>query len=275
LFKSTDYGDDRDRALKKSDGTNTYFANDIAYHFDKFKRGFSRQINIWGADHAGYVKRMVAATTAVSDNKANLHVKLCQLVKLIEGGKSIKMSKRSGNFITLRDLTNEIDIDVIRFFMLSRKADAQLDFDLDLLKQQSRSNPVFYIHYAHARCCSVLRQADSVEGDGEKKFDYLNADMSILDDDNFLPIIKELALYPKVLESAAEALEPHRVGYYLTTLAGRFHELWAKGNADDKYKFIKNDNFSGTCAKLALVYSVKQVLCSGLDIFMITAKEEL
>ena len=269
LFKSTEFGDDIDRPLRKSDGSQTYFASDIAYHRDKYNRGFTKQINIWGADHGGYVKRMCGAVTAITKGKATLKVKLCQLVKLIEDGEVVKMSKRSGNFITLRELVEEVGRDVVRFYMMTRKADAPLDFDLKLVKEQSRENPVFYVHYAHARCCSVLRQAK------EQGFDYTKGDISLLEQDAFMEVIKELSLYPRVLESSALNEEPHRVAFYLSSVASKFHELWAKGSGIEKLRFIRSENADETNANLALVYAVKTVLASGLNIFAVEAKEEL
>ena len=269
-LKSSDFGDDVDRPLKKSDGTNTYFSSDIAYHLDKYNRGYTRQIDVWGADHGGYVKRMSGALTAISNNNAKLEVILCQLVKLMENGEVVKMSKRSGNFITLKELVQDVGCDVVRFFMMTRKSDAPLDFDLGLVKQQSRENPVFYVQYAHARCCSVLRTAQEDFG-----YDFADADLSLLTEKDFLNIIKELSLYPRMLEMAGEHMEPHRIAFYLIGLASNFHELWAKGSGNETLRFIQKDNINITKANLSLVNAVKTVLAGGLSVLGVKPTETL
>ncbi|MGB1360987.1 MAG: arginine--tRNA ligase [Alphaproteobacteria bacterium] len=269
LFKSTEFGDDIDRPLKKSDGSNTYFASDIAYHLDKYNRGYKKQIDVWGADHGGYVKRMAGALNAITDGDGKLDVQLCQLVKLMDNGEVLKMSKRAGTFVTLKDLVNDVGADIVRFFMMIRKPDAPLDFDLTAVKEQSKENPIFYIQYAHARCCSVLRTAK------EDGIDFSDADLNRLQDDDFIEVIKELSQYPRMLESAGEAIEPHRVAFYLMGLAGAFHELWAKGSGKEKLRFIQENNIDDTKANLSLVYAMKQVLANGLNIFSIEAKEKL
>ena len=268
LFKSTEFGDDIDRPIKKSDGSNTYFASDIAYHLDKYNRGFKKQIDIWGADHGGYVKRMTGALKAITEMDGDLNVQLCQLVKLMDNGEVLKMSKRAGTFVTLADLVNDVGADIVRFFMMMRKPDAPLDFDLTKVKEQSKDNPIFYIQYAHARCCSVLRTAKE---DGIK-FD--DADINLLTDNEFIKVIKQISEYPRMLESAGIQMEPHRIAFYLIELAGAFHELWAKGSGNEKLRFIQ-ENVDETKANLALVNSVKQVLADGLSIFSIEAKQKL
>ena len=230
LFKATAFGDDVDRPLKKSDGTWTYFANDMAYHLDKYRRGFARQIDVWGADHGGYVKRMQAAVKALTEEQARLEVVLCQLVKLSKGGVEMKMSKRSGSFVTLRELIDEVGKDVVRFIMLTRKADAQLDFDLDKVLEQSRDNPVFYVQYAHARAHSVLRHAAAEFAELPQDAEALAAvPLERLTDSAELALIKQMANWPRVVEQAAVASEPHRVAFYLYDLAAGFHGLWTKG----------------------------------------------
>ncbi len=239
LFRATDFGDDVDRPLKKSDGSWTYFANDIAYHLDKYRRGFLRQIDIWGADHSGYVKRMRSAVTAVSDGEASLEVKICQLVKLTKGGQPLRMSKRAGTFVTLRDLIEEVGAGAVRFTMLTRKNDAPLDFDLDKAVEQSRDNPVFYVQYAHARAMSVLRHA------GEDFPEVPTAPAALaavalddLTDSDEMALIQLLAQWPRMVESAAEAEEPHRVAFYLYDVAARFHGLWTRGKDETELRFL-------------------------------------
>jgi len=276
LFKATEYGDDVDRPIKKSDGSWTYFTNDIANHFDKFRRGFNTQIDIFGADHGGYVKRMKAATTAITGGEATLDIKLCQLVHLMKGGQPMRMSKRSGNFVTLKDLIDEVGKDVVRFIMLTRKNDSQMEFDLEKALEQSRDNPVFYVHYAHARCCSILRNAleDLAKGDISPA-KLAEADMSLLDDPAEIELVQIMANWPRFVQSAAEAHEPHRIAYYLNDLATGFHALWNKGKDDARLRFIHADNRELTLARLALVQAVAFVIASGLGIFGVTPVEEL
>jgi len=276
LFKATDFGDDVDRPLKKSDGSWTYFANDIANHHDKFKRGFTTMIDIFGADHGGYVKRMKAAVTAMSGGAADLDIKLCQMVHLKKGGEPMRMSKRAGNFVTLRDLIDEAGRDVVRFIMLTRKQDSQMEFDLDKALEQTRDNPVFYVQYAHARCRSVLRNALEMFDADEIAPDALaQADLSSLDDPAELDLIRQMAGWPRLVDSAAEAHEPHRVAYYLHDLAECFHALWNKGKDEARLRFIDDGDRARTLARLALVQGVAGVVASGLAVFGVMPVEEL
>ena len=277
LFRSTDFKDDVDRPLKKSDGSWTYFASDIAYHRDKHQRGFSELIDVWGADHGGYVKRMVAATDAVTEAGARLDVKICQIVRLLENGEQVRMSKRAGNFVTLRDLVEEVGSSVVRFIMLTRKNDAPLDFDLSVVKEQSRENPVFYVQYAHARCHSVMRMAREAMPELDISDEaLLAADLSLLTDDAELHLIKEIAAWPRTLESAAEAHEPHRLAFYLYDLASAFHALWTKGSREDPtLRMVRDDAPALTKARLALARGMQTVIASGLAIFGVEAVEEM
>ena len=276
LFRATEFGDDCDRPLRKSDGSWTYFAADIAYHYDKFLRGFAYQINVWGADHAGYVRRVQAALTAISEGKAHLTVKICQMVKFVADGQPLKMSKRSGNFISLQDLIEAVGADVVRFYLLTRKPDAPLDFDLERVKDQSRDNPVFYVHYAHARTVSVLRQAATHFGEADLTSGALaKADHGLLTSDAERQVLKTLSFWPRQVEAAALAEEPHRIVYYLQDLAGAFHALWTMGKEQTELRFIQPDDISGTKARLALVQGVKAVLASGLSVLGITPLDEL
>ncbi len=276
LFKSSEFGDELDRSVKKSDGSWTYFATDMAYHLDKFQRGFKTMIDVWGADHGGYVKRMKAAVEAVTDGDGVLEVKLCQMVHLKKGGKPVRMSKRAGTFVTLRYLINEVGRDVVRFMMLTRKNDSQMEFDLEKALEQSRDNPVFYVHYAHARCRSVIRNA--AEQLGDKKIapeELAGADLGLLTDAAELGVIKVMAAWPRMVENAAEFHEPHRVAYYLNDLATLFHALWNKGNDDARLRFFQSDNEGLTLARLALVQGVATVIASGLQVFGVSPVEEL
>ncbi len=276
LFRATVFGDDVDRPLKKSDGSWTYFASDIAYHRDKARRGARTLIDIWGADHGGYVKRMQAAVTAITDGKAALDVKLCQMVNLLDGGQPVKMSKRSGSFITLREVVDRVGPDVFRFVMLTRKNDAQLDFDFQAVAEQSRENPVFYVHYAHARCRSVLRLAAQDLGlDAVRDTALKAAALEQLTDPAEIEMIKALAQWPRVVEAAAEAHEPHRVAYYLQETAALFHLLWTKGRDDARLRFMTAGDLPLTMARLALVRAVQVVIASGLHVFGVQPVEEL
>lgn len=280
LFKSTEFGDDVDRALKKSDGSWTYFAPDIAYHFDKYNRGYAIQVDVWGADHAGYIKRMSAAVRAVTGSEKDvLDVKICQLVRLLRDGEPMKMSKRSGNFVTLREVVEEVGRDVVRFIMLYRKNDATLDFDFAKVTEQSRDNPVFYVQYAHARICSVLRNgADAEKGfAGEDLSDAAlsGADMSKLSDEAELALIKQMAAFPRVMEAAAEAHEPHRIAFYLYDLAGAFHSLWNKGKDHPHLRFIVKEDKDATLARLALIRATACVLAAGLGVLGVEPIEEM
>ena len=230
LFRSTAFGDEIDRPLKRSNGAWTYFAADLAYHLDKFRRGFRLMVDVWGADHGGYVKRMLAAVRALTQGEGTLDVRLCQLVNLLDGGKPMKMSKRAGRIVTLRDVVDEVGRDVVRFIMLTRKNDAPLDFDFAKVTEQSKDNPVFYVQYAHARICSVLRNAR--EAGVEPLARAWTADLGQLADPAELALLREMALFPRVLEGAALQFEPHRVAFYLYDLASAFHGLWARGNED-------------------------------------------
>ena len=276
LFRATRFGDDVDRPLKKSDGSFTYFASDIAYHQDKYLRGFPDMIDIWGADHGGYVKRMQAAVKAISEGGGALDVKLCQMVNLLKGGQPYKMSKRAGTFVTLRDLVDAVGKDVVRFIMLTRKNDAQLDFDLDKVLEQSRDNPVFYVQYAHARCHSVLRHAAEMWPDVVTTGGALaTGPLERLTDPAELSLIKLLAGWPRLVESAAEAHEPHRVAFYLYDLAAGFHGLWNKGKDDTRLRFLQEDDRDVSLARLGLLRAVAQVIASGLQVFGVEPKEEM
>ena len=273
LFKSTDFGDDVDRPVKKSDGSWTYFAPDIAYHFDKIYRGYDILIDILGADHGGYVKRMKAAVLALSDTKVELDVKLVQLVKLYRNGVPFKMSKRAGTFVTLSDLIQEVGSDVVRFVMLTRKNDAPLDFDLEKVLEQSKDNPVFYVQYAHARVCSVLRKAEEVDIDISDQ-NLASADLSQNNHQVELRLVKKLAEWPRLVQVSAKTNEPHRIAFYLYELAGDFHSLWNRGNDDKGLRFIQEDKTTAL-AKLALARAVAIVISSGLSILGVEAVSEM
>jgi arginyl-tRNA synthetase len=260
----------------KSDGSYTYFAADMAYHNDKLKRGFRNLINVFGADHAGYIKRVRATVQALSDGKANLDVKVCQLVKLFRAGQPVKMSKRAGTFVTLREVVDEVGRDPVRFMMLYRKNDAPLDFDLAKVMEQSKDNPVFYVQYAHARGASVFRQVNDIFPDFSPGSPHvLNADLSQLTDAGELDLIRRLAAFPKLVEGASVAHEPHRVAFYLYDLASTFHSQWTKGNEMPHLRFIQPDNGTLTAARLALIGASTQVLASGLAILGVHAPDEM
>ncbi len=280
LFRSTDFGDDVDRPLKKSDGSYTYFAADIAYHKSKFDRGFRSMIDVWGADHGGYIKRMQAAVKAVSAGKAELDVKLVQLVRLLRAGEPVKMSKRAGDFVTLRDVVDEVGRDAVRFMMLYRKNDAVLDFDLARVIEQSRDNAVFYVQYGHARGQSVFRNARAelpdLPEEAAARAAYLGkAKMTRLDDPAELSILRKLALYPRLVEAAALAHEPHRIAFYLYELASEFHAQWTRGKDLPHLRFIIQNDPELTLARLALVQGVVTVLASGLDLLGVEAPQEM
>ena len=276
LFKATDFGDDVDRPVQKSDGSWTYFATDMAYHLDKFNRGFADMIDVWGADHGGYVKRMQSAVKALTNGKGTLDCKLCQMVNLMDGGEPVKMSKRAGTFVTLRDVVDEVGKDVVRFIMLTRKNDAGLDFDFAKVREQSKDNPVFYVQYAHARSYSVWRMAaDELGPDAVSDDKVLGADLSLLKDPAEMSLIKMMAGWPRLVESAAEAHEPHRMAFYMYDLAALFHQLWNKGKEDATLRFIINDNIPLTMARLALIRGMATVIASGFGVFGITPKEEM
>lgn len=276
LFRASDYGDDTDRALKKSDGSYTYFAADVAYFRDKFLRGFDEMIYILGADHGGYVKRLQAVGKAVSGGKSDVIVRLCQLVKLFRGGEPVKMSKRSGDFVTLRDAVDEVGRDPIRFMMLYRKNDAPLDFDFEKVTEQSKDNPVFYVQYGHARCCSVKRQAgEEIPGLDISDAALASADLGLLDDVGELELISKLAMWPKIVDASAEAHEPHRIAFYLHELASSLHAHWNRGKELPQLRFINAENTNLTLARLTLVRAVSLVLASGLAILGVDAPEEM
>jgi arginyl-tRNA synthetase len=276
LFRSTEFGDDVDRPLMKSDGTYTYFASDIAYHQDKAERGFLQQIDVWGADHGGYVKRMQAAIKAITGGKAALDVKLVQLVRLFRNGEPVRMSKRSGDFVTLREVVDEVGSDAVRFMMLYRKNDATLDFDLAKVVEQSKDNPVFYVQYAHARCRSILRNAREAMPDLAMDASALAAaDLARLDDAGEIGILQRLAQYPRLIEAAAQAHEPHRVAFYLYELASDFHSQWNKGKDSPHLRFIMENDRQMSAARLALVQGIVTVLKSGLAILGVEAVEEM
>jgi arginyl-tRNA synthetase len=280
LFRATDYGDDVDRPLKKSDGSYTYFASDIANHKNKFDRGFRNLIDVFGADHGGYVKRMQAAVKAVSAGKATLDVKIVQLVRLLRNGEPVKMSKRSGDFVTLREVVDEVGKDAVRFMMLYRKNDAVLDFDLAKVIEQSRENPVFYVQYGHARGHSVFRNAREVVPDlpdeTTARTAFLRqAAVERLTDPAELSLLRLLALYPRMIEAAAVAHEPHRIAFYLYDLASEFHALWTRGRDLPYLRFIINNDAEITKARLALVQGVISVLASGLAVLGVDAPDEM
>ncbi len=272
LFKSTEFGDDVDRPIQKSDGAWTYFAPDIAYHFDKVSRGFDELIDVFGADHGGYVKRMKAAVAALSGNAVPLDIKLTQLVKLFKNGEPFKMSKRAGTFIMLRDLVEQVGADVTRFHMLTRKNDAPLDFDFDKVTEQSKDNPVFYVQYASARIHSVLRKAGEA---GIDVSDLANADLSLATHEAELAMAAKLAEWPRLVEIAAKGHEPHRIAFYLYDLASELHGLWNRGNDDTSLRFLQEDNIPASQAKIALIKSVSVVISHGLGILGVTPAEEM
>jgi arginyl-tRNA synthetase len=280
LFRATAYGDDVDRPLLKSDGSYTYFASDIAYHKTKFDRGFRNLVDVWGADHGGYIKRMQAAIKAVTGGEAALDVKIVQLVKLLRHGEPVKMSKRSGDFVTLREVVDEVGKDAVRFMMLYRKNDAVLDFDLAKVIEQSRENPVFYVQYGHARGHSVFRNAREVVPDlpeqaGARAAFLSDAAIERLTDPAELGLLRLLALYPRMVEAAAVAHEPHRIAFYLYDLASEFHALWTRGRDLPYLRFIINNDAEITKARLALVQGVVSVLASGLAVLGVHAPDEM
>ena len=274
LFRSTDHGDDVDRPVQKSDGSWTYFAPDIAYHYDKVQRGFDQLIDVFGADHGGYVKRMKAAVSALSNDQTSLDIKLTQLVKLFKNGEPFKMSKRAGTFVTLRDLVDQVGADATRFVMLTRKNDAPLDFDFDKVMEQTKENPVFYVQYAHARICSVLRKAQLAEVPVDDA-DLRAADLAGLTDDAELTLAAKLAEFPRLIEIAARSNEPHRIAFYLYDLASEFHALWNKGNEQPELRFLQEDNLAASQAKIALIRATAVVISNGLGILGVQPAQEM
>jgi arginyl-tRNA synthetase len=272
LFRATKFGDEVDRPLKKSDGSWTYFANDIAYHHDKYRRGFADMIDIWGADHGGYVKRMKAAVRAITEGKGELDVKLCQLVRVMKNGELVRMSKRAGSFVTLRDLLDEVGPDVVRFTMLTRKNDASFDFDLVKATEQSRDNPVWYVQYAHARTRSVMRQATAagIATDG-----LAAAPLDRLSDPGELALVRLIAQWPRQVEASASAHEPHRIAFYLYDLAAAFHAHWTRGREEPGLRFVVEGEDELSRARLALVQGIGFVIGSGLKVFGVTPVEEM
>jgi arginyl-tRNA synthetase len=268
LFRSTRFGDDQDRPMKKSDGSWTYFGADAAYHLQKAERA-DQLINIWGADHAGTVKRIQSAVTALTDGRVNLDVKLVNMVRLFRAGEPVKMSKRSGNFVTLREVVEEVGKDVVRFIMLTRRADAPLDFDFVKVVEASKDNPVFYVQYAHARISSLLRKAAEEGLDLDQP-----ADLTLLDAEE-LALVKIAAQFPRAVESAAQAHEPHRIAFYLSDLAAAFHALWNRGNDDPSRRFLLAHNENLTRARLELASAIRQTFRNGLALMGVAAAEEM
>ena len=274
LFKSTEHGDDVDRPVKKSDGAWTYFAPDIAYHYDKVSRGFDALIDVFGADHGGYVKRMKAAVSALSDGRVPLDIKLCQLVKLYKNGEPFKMSKRAGTFVTLRDVVDMVGADVTRFHMLTRKNDAPLDFDFDKMVEQSKDNPVFYVQYANARVSSVLRKAAEA-GIAADDATLAKADLSILSHEAELTLARKIAEWPRLVEIAGRTNEPHRVAFYLYDLASDLHALWNRGHDEPGLRFLQEGDAATSQAKIALARAATVVISAGLGILGVTPVEEM
>ena len=276
LFRATRFGDDIDRPLMKSDGSYTYFAADIAYHNEKLLRNYSKIIDIWGADHGGYIKRVKAALVALSDKEIFFDVKICNLVKLTKNGKPIKMSKRSGDFVTLNDLLNEVGSDVVRFMMLTQKPESQLDFDLNKVLQKNSENPVFYVQYAHARICSLMRKASEAFPKEIFNFKLLQANnFSELNNENEIELIRKLSCWPGTVISAANASEPHRITYYLYELANLFHSYWNNGITNKQNRFIIENDLSLTTARLALCSGIANVLVSGFEILGVEPVKEM
>jgi arginyl-tRNA synthetase len=276
LFRATQFGDDVDRPLRKSDGSNTYFANDIAYHADKVRRGYDVLIDVLGADHGGYVKRVRAAVNAVSQGRTAFEAILCQTVHVMRGGQPVRMSKRAGTFVTLRDLLDEVGKDAVRFTMLTRKADAQMEFDLDQAVAQTRDNPVFYVQYAHARCRSVLRAAVEMFGDAQVADAALaEAPLDSLTADAEMALIRRLAQWPRAVQAAAQVREPHRIAFFLYDLAADFHMLWNQGKDDSTLRFLQAGRPAETLARLALVAATAVVIRSGLAVMGVIPVEEM
>ena len=276
LFRATQFGDDVDRPVRKSDGSWTYFAADIAYHLDKYRRGGDTMIDVWGADHGGYVKRVQAAVQALTGGAAVLDVKLCQLVNLFDNGQPVRMSKRAGTFVTLREVIDEVGKDAFRFIMLTRRNDQALDFDFAKVTEQSKDNPVFYVQYAHARASSVMRHAvEELAGANSSDAALAEANLALLSDPAELALIRLLAGWPRMVDGAAEAHEPHRLAFYLQEVAAQFHLLWTKGRDEAQLRFIISGDPDLTRARLALVRGAAIVVASGLAVFGVTPAEEM
>jgi arginyl-tRNA synthetase len=276
LFKSTEFGDDEDRAIQKSDGGYTYFAGDVAYHYDKLSRGFLHLINVFGADHVGYISRMKSAVAALSDGKADLDVKVVQLVKLYKNGEPFKMSKRAGTFVTLRDVVDEVGRDPVRYMMLYRKNQESLDFDFAKVTEQSKDNPVFYVQYSHARAASVFRNtAEQMPGLDISLESLKKVDLSGLNDPGEIDLVKRLGAFPRLVEGAAKAHEPHRLAFYLYELASAFHAQWSRGNDSPHLRFIQSNDGVATQARLALVAATKQVITSVLKVLGVEAPDAM
>ncbi len=276
IFRATRFGDDVDRPLQKSDGSWTYFAADIAYHLDKFERGFETLIDVWGADHGGYVKRVQAALAALTGGRAKLDIKICQLVNLLDGGEPVRMSKRAGSFVTLRDVIEAVGRDVVRFIMLTRRNDAPLDFDFVKVTEQSKDNPVFYVQYAHARAHSALRVGQSTFPDLDLSATALSqADLDRLTHPAELALIKDMLNWPRVVETAAEVHEPHRVAFYLYDLASSFHALWNLGKDSAGLRFVLADDRALTTARLAMTRALAVVIAAGLNVLGVQPMEEM
>ena len=274
LFRSSKFGDEVDRPLQKSNGEWTYFANDMAYHFDKYQRGSKHLIDIWGADHGGYIKRMNAAIEALTQKNAKFSVKICQMVKLISDGKPLKMSKRSGDFVTLSEMVEKVGSDSIRFMMLYRKNEAPLEFDFQKVSEQSKDNPVFYVQYAHARISSVLRKID----EHKLKFnlsDFSQCNFNLLISNHELDLIKKILDWSSVIVTSVNLYEPHRIAYYLYELAYSFHSLWNQGKIDSNLKFINEKNLEATYARLSLIIATQKTIKSGLDLLGVSAPDEM
>lgn len=275
LFKSTNYDDDQDRPIQKSDGSWSYLAADFAYAKDKIDRGFTRLVYILGADHSGYVKRIDAVINALSDGKVKSDVRISQLVNFVKNGEPMKMSKRQGNFMTVRDVLDHVSKDIIRFIMLTRRNDVMLDFDLDKVKEQSKDNPVFYVQYAHVRSKSIIAKALETIPAAYEKFMNEDFDLSMLSTEEEIQLIKLLAAWPKVLASAAEHCEPHRVAYYLIDLASKFHSIWNLGKENSEYRFNVEDDIDLTSARLALAESIRKIIAAGFEIIGVTAMDKM
>lgn len=275
LLRSTDVGDDVDRPLVKSNGSYTYFAADVAYFADKFARGFDEMVYVLGADHGGYVKRLEAVAKAVSGGKAQVDVVLCQLVKLFRNGEPVKMSKRAGEFVTLADVVNEVGRDAVRFMMLFRKSDAPLDFDFQKVTEQSKDNPVFYVQYAHARSRSIVRQAEAEGIDVSALAKVDREALALLSDEGEIALVRKLAEYPRLVQSAAQAKEPHRLAFYLYDLASAFHGQYNRGKDQPELRFVKPNDVTMTAARLGLVQAVAFVIASGLGLIGVSAPDEM